>query len=317
MMDIKEKVRLGDFPQTIHIIGEDERNPVILVLHGGPGISNRDSVVNHYRWLMDAYTLVAWDQRGTGGSYKGLDPGTLTLDRMIEDAHELVLYLCRKLGKEKIVILGGSWGTELGTFLCHRHPEHIGAYIGFGQVVDGVRNEELSYAFSMEQAEKAGDEKSVNILKKVGPPVKGQYKPCLKGMLAQRMIMKKYGGHSTKKGGYWKNTVKPLLLSREFSISDKWGLIRGYKVVLNTLWPQITDYNFATMCNTFECPYYIFQGRLDRNTPSALVQDFYDCIKAPDKDLVWFENSAHGPISEEPEKFNRMLREKLSKLDLK
>jgi pimeloyl-ACP methyl ester carboxylesterase len=317
MIDQKEKVMLGGFAQTIHIIGQNQANPVILVLHGGPGISNRDSVVYGYRSLQESYTLVAWDQRGTAGSYHGIDTATLTLDQMVNDAHELVLYLCRKLGKDKIVILGGSWGTELGTYLCNRYPEHIGAYIGFGQVVNGVKNEDLSYAFAMEQAVKAGDEKSIAILKRVGPPVDGQYTPCLKGMLAQRRIMKKYGGHSTKKGGYWKNTVKPLLLSKEFTIADKWGLIRGYKLVLNTMWPHITQYDFTTQCNSFECPYYIFQGALDRNTPAALVQQFYDAIKAPDKALVWFEHSAHGPISEEPDKFESELKARLSKLDLR
>jgi esterase/lipase len=82
------------------------------------------------------------------------------------------------------------------------------------------------------------------------------------------------------------------------------------------MWPTLTGYDFPTQCNTFKMPYYIFQGRLDNNTPSALVQNFYDSITAPDKDLVWFEHSAHGPLSEEPEKFKALLREKLLKIAL-
>jgi esterase/lipase len=80
------------------------------------------------------------------------------------------------------------------------------------------------------------------------------------------------------------------------------------------MWPLIMDYDFTTQYTAFQMPYYIFQGRLDKNTPSELVQGFYDRVTAPDKDLVWFEHSAHGPLAEEPEKFKALLREKLTAL---
>ena len=310
-IDSIERVVLGDLPQKIHCKGTKKENPVLLHLHGGPGISNRHSVMTRDLDLIDDFTLVAWDQRGTGGSYRGCGAETLTVDRLVEDARELVEYLCRRFGKEKIFILGGSWGTQLGTELAYRYPAHIAAYVGYGQLVDGRMNETVSYEFSLRKAAEAGDEKAVAILKKVGPPVDGQYTPCFEGMMAQRKIMKKYGGHSTKKGGYFKTTVWPMLTAHEYTLADKWGLIKGYKFVLSTMWPRLTQYDFKADRSRFMCPYYIFQGRLDNNTPSALVQDFYDCIEAPDKDLIWFEHSAHGPIGEEHALFCEKLREKL------
>jgi pimeloyl-ACP methyl ester carboxylesterase len=306
------KVPLGGFPQKIHLLGTSADKPVLLFLHGGPGIPNRHGV-KKLTDLCDAFTLAAWDQRGTGGSYAGLDPKTLTLDRMVEDARELVEYLCKEFHQEKLFICGGSWGSELGTLLAFRHPEHLAGYIGYGQVVNGEKNEELSYRFALEKAQAAGDEKSIAILEKYGPPVKGQYREGLEGLLAQRRVMKKYGGHSTKKGGYFKTTTLPILFSGEYSLSDIRGILKGHKLVLSTLWPLIMDYDFPTQCHVFKIPYYIFQGRLDKNTPSELVQGFYDRIQAPDKDLIWFENSAHGPLSEEPEKFLKLLREKFLK----
>jgi len=106
----------------------------------------------------------------------------------------------------------------------------------------------------------------------------------------------------------------PILSSPELSISEKIGTAKGYKLCLSRMWPTIVHYDFIRDCNEFEMPYYIFQGRLDNNTPSALIQDYYDAIKAPDKDLVWFENSAHGPMGEEPEKFKKLMREKFLKI---
>ena len=79
------------------------------------------------------------------------------------------------------------------------------------------------------------------------------------------------------------------------------------------MWPTIVQYDFLT-CGPFKMPYYIFQGRKDNNTPSALIQEYYDAIVAPDKDLVWFENSAHGPLGEEPAKFKKLMREKFLKI---
>jgi pimeloyl-ACP methyl ester carboxylesterase len=311
MINIIKKIPLGGFPQKIHVLGTRPENPILLFLHGGPGITNRHSVIKNHTDLLDAFTLAAWDQRGTGGSYKGIDPKTLTVDRLVEDARELVEYLCREYRKQKVFILGGSWGTELGTMLAYRYPEHIAAYVGQGQVVNGEENERLCYQFSLDKACAANDARSVAILKRYGPPVKGQYKEGFKGMMAQRVIMTKYGGHSTKKGGYFKTTVLPMIFSGEYNPVDLYGIFKGYKLVLTTMWPTLTNYDFPTQCNTFKMPYYIFQGRLDNNTPSALVQNFYDSITAPDKDLVWFEHSAHGPLSEEPEKFKALLREKL------
>lgn len=310
-IDEIRKVPLGGVKQKIHIRGERRTNPVLLFLHGGPGISNRDSVINREKDLCDAFTIVAWDQRGTGGSYWGAKRETLTKDQLIEDAAQLVEYLCKELNKEKLFIWGGSWGTELGTYLCFRHPQHIAGYVGSGQLVNGALNEEISYDFAMREAEKAGDAESVRILNEIGRPVNGCYRDVFKGMMAQRRIMKKYGGHSMKKGTYWTDTALPLLKSKEFSFTDKIGLAKGYKSCLTYMWPSTIQCDFTKECTQFEMPFYIFQGRHDNNTPSALVQAYFDSIQAPDKDLIWFEHSAHGPMAEEPEKYKKLLREKL------
>lgn len=310
-IDRKEQIVLGGLRQTIHIWGTKRENPVVLFLHGGPGVPNRHSMAKSQMDLVGDLTIVAWDQRGTGGSYFGCDPETLTLDQLISDCAELIDYLCRTLDKQKVFLLGASWGTELGTFVCQRHPEKIAGYIGYGQVVNGVENENLSYTFALEKAREAGNAKDIAELERVGPPVDGQYRPVFAGLMTQRRIMKKYGGHSTKKGGYFTGTVIPILSSVELDWKSKIGTARGYKLCLSRMWPSIVHYDFVHDCGPFRMPYYIFQGRLDRNTPAALVQEFYDSIDAPDKDLVWFEHSAHGPLGEEPEKFKRLMREKI------
>lgn len=309
-IDRKERVLLGGLHQTIHIWGRAEDKPVILFLHGGPGIPNRHSIAKSQMDLLDDFIIVAWDQRGTGGSYFGCPPESLSLERLVADCGELLEYLCSSLNKEKIFLLGGSWGTELGTFVCRDYPDRVAGYIGYGQVVNGIENENRSYAYAMKMATEAGDMESIQALERVGPPVGGQYQPVLEGLLTQRRILSKYGGHTVKKQGYFKGTVLPIISSTELSLKDKLGVIKGYKLSLSQMWPSIVNYDFTKSCNSFKMPYYIFQGSRDENTPASLVQEFFDSIQAPDKDLIWFENSAHGPLGEEPEKFKRLLREK-------
>ena len=309
-IDRKERVLLGGMQQTIHIWGTKSENPVVLFLHGGPGVPNRHGMAKNHMDLLDDFTIVAWDQRGTGGSYFGCDPATLTLEQLIGDCAELIEYLCRTLQKKKIFLLGGSWGTELGTLVCQRYGELVAGYIGYGQVVNGIENENVSYAYTLEKAKEADCAEDIAKLEEIGPPVDGQYQPVFEGLMAQRSLLKKYGGHSTKKGGYFSGTVLPILTSPELSLREKIGTAKGYKVCLTQMWPTIVHYDFIRDCGPFAMPYYIFQGRLDQNTPSSLVQAYYDSIEAPDKALVWFEHSAHGPLGEEPEKFKALMREK-------
>jgi pimeloyl-ACP methyl ester carboxylesterase len=316
MIDRKLKVALGGFPQKIHVKTEDPRRPVLLFLHGGPGVCNRHSVMTAHADLCDTFTLAAWDQRGSGGSYWGCPLESLTVDRLVEDARELALWLCKEFNQEKIFVIGGSWGSELGTHLVYRYPEHIAAYVGFGQVVHGGLNEELSYAFTRAEAEKAGDQKALRILEQVGPPVAGIYKGGFKGMMAQRRIMMKYGGYSPSsvKRSYFKAMVIPMLCSGEYSPADLIGVALGYRRVLTAMLYEVAATDLPKTCPEFKMPYFIFDGRLDRNTPAELVEDYFNAIKAPVKELVWFENSAHNPLGDEPERFKALLREKLGAL---
>ena len=316
MTDIKEKILLGGVKQKIHVRTDDESKPVLLFLHGGPGIINRHSIMTNDADLLDTFTVATWDQRGTGGSNSGVSKDSLTIDRLTRDASELVLWLCERFNKDKIFVIGGSWGSLLGTYLSYRFPEHIAAFVGFGQVVNIDLNKKISYNFSLEEAKKAGNEEDVKKLESVGPPEMGMYKGGYAGMMVQRKIMMKYGGYSKNEGkrSYWDAIAKPMLTSGEYSFGDIFGFLTGYRRVLETMWEEIGKTNFPETCTSFEIPFFIFDGRLDMNTPSELVEDWFNMIKAPRKELIWFENSGHNPMGDEGEKFKKLLREKLTQV---
>ncbi len=311
--DIKKKIPVNGVMQRIHVVSNDTSLPVLLFLHGGPGVVNRHSVLADDKDLLDSFTIATWDQRGTGGSYSGVKADTLTIGQLTEDAEAVVEWLCKEFNKEKIFVIGGSWGSLLGIRLAHAHPEHIAAFVGFGQFVSGEKNEAITYQFTLDAAKAAGDEEAVRKLEQVGPPAKGMYKGGFNGMMVQRRLMMKYGGYSKdeEKRNYIDSFVKPMILSGEYSLSDFLGIVLGYKKVLKIMWPEIGSEDL-TEYKTFDVPILVFDGKLDMNTPAELVEDWFAGIEAPYKELIWFENSGHNPMGDEPERFKKLLREKLS-----
>ena len=310
-IDEIKRVSLNGLRQKIHILGRWAAAPVLLFLHGGPGITNRHSIIHNHRELAEHFIIVAWDQRGTGGSYFGAKPAAMTVGTFLKDLHELALYLVSTLDKQKIYIIGGSWGTELGILMAREHPELVEAYIGYGQVVNGFLNEQLAFDFVFEKAMEAGDRKALRTLSLIGPPQNGCYKPVYKGLLKHRALLSRYGGSSVKKTSLWEGTVKPILLSREYTLKDKAGILLGHKYTLSVMWEDVVRYDYIKEAAKLRVPVFIFQGRLDRNTPSSLVAQYYEVLEAPHKELVWFENSAHNPLNDEKERFHKLLIEKL------
>ncbi|MBQ2058816.1 MAG: alpha/beta hydrolase [Firmicutes bacterium] len=310
-MDKATKIKIGGVMQKIHIISRDEANPVILFIHGGPGGINRHDVLHNHLDLLDRFTLVGWDQRGVGGSWTGVDMDTVCKDQIVEDAAELTERLCEMLGKDKIFILGLSWGSCVGTLLAARHPEHVAAYVGYGQLVNGHMNETESYGWVLDQARKAGNAEDVKVLEELGEPVMGMYKGGYDGLFTQRGLLKKYGGvtpnsHETE---YYSGKLEKMKASGEYTRADMKGYHAGTAEVLNRIWPEIGALDFPNTNTKFEVPFFIFQGHQDMNTPWTLIQGWYDKIEAPQKDLIFFDNSGHNPMSDEPEAFKKAVRE--------
>jgi pimeloyl-ACP methyl ester carboxylesterase len=151
-----ERVELGGLRQTVLMRGKRVSNPVLLYLHGGPG-SSELALVRHFNAaLEDHFIVVLWEQRGAGKSYSPfIDPSSMTIDQFVSDAEELARWLGRRFGKDRIYLVGHSWGSLVGLRLAHQHPELFQAYVGIGQAVSFQEGERLSLRWTMEQAQAA------------------------------------------------------------------------------------------------------------------------------------------------------------------
>lgn len=299
-----EKVNIGGLDQWISICGDDLTNPVLLVLHGGPGGSEMPFVNGINRNLQRIFTVVNWDQRGAGKSYsKGLPKETLNIDRFLSDTHEMVLYLKRRLSKEKLIILGHSWGTFLGLNEAYHYPENLYAYVGAGQMVNGIKTEQIGYDFLLDAAKAKGDKRATKTLQGKAAFCNGTYANGIEGWLAQRHLLNKYGGvtHNRKTVG---NMTKAFLFSHDYSFRDKLNWQNGQLFTLKALsFDWYFHIDFLSSIKKLEIPIYILAGKY----PFELAEAYCNAIEAPDKAFVCFEESAHNLMYEEPEKFCRVM----------
>ena len=145
-------------------------NPVLLFLAGGPGGSELVMTRRYLGELENHFTIVNWDQPGTGKSYHAVDISSLTSESYVADAYELTLYLRERFHQPKIYILGKSWGSILGIWLAQQHPELFHAVISTGQMVDAVETDRLGYEFAIELRTEQGRLDDVEALRRNGPP---------------------------------------------------------------------------------------------------------------------------------------------------
>lgn len=302
-LDYEEWVTLNGSRQNIRVRSCSAQNPVILFLHGGPGVCDRHWVMHYQSALAARYTMVLWDQRGSGKSYcKAIKAKTPDVEEYIQDAKALIEYLCQKFRQEKIIIACHSWGTVIGAPLAQRYPEHLLAYIAQGQVVNGAENERISYEFCLREAARRHDQKAVQKLRGNGPK-NGVY-PSAKAMRTQRDCLTRYGGADYKeRGGLVSSLLIPLLKMEGYRLTDVPGYIQGALYLSDVMWPQVVARDYDASIPALDIPVLMTTGRHDYNTPFELARGWFDKLQCPYKEWVWFEDSAHSPIKEEPEKW--------------
>ncbi len=301
-IDEARAIEIGGIRQWITVRGRDRRNPILLVLHGGPAAPE---LPNRYLFeapWTDYFTVVEWDQRGSGKTYELNDPAkiapTMTKARMIEDAEQLVDYLRTTYAKPKIFVIGHSWGTVLGMELAERKPDALYAYIGAGQIISMRAGETAGYAWTLDQARQAHDAQAIKELEAIAPYPEPDGSVPLDKLNIDRKWSVHFGGLTHGRDSYdvWENAEK---ISPDYSPDDFKAIDEGSAFTLPKLLSDLMAVDF-TGVTELHCPVIIFAGRFDYTTPSEPVKRWFDRVQAPSKRFVWFENSAHMMYEEEP-----------------
>jgi proline iminopeptidase len=300
-----EAVRIGGIDQWASIRGRDRRNPVLLVIHGGPGY-----VLMPESWWMsrdweEYFTVVHWDQRGAGKTLLINDPAklapTMTLERSVTDAEEMVVGLRKEFGKHKVFVLAHSAGTYVGLQLATHHPDWLYAYIGVGQMADMPESERRGWAFAMDRARAAGNAEAVRELQSIAPYFAPGHPSPLKDLYLERKWVGYFGGVMAYR--HDNDADSDLVkLSPDYSREALRHIYDGNEFAERFLLAELVDGDWSVM-RRFGCPMFLFEGRHDHNASSEVAHEWFEKVEAPAKQFVWFEDSAHMPMTEEPAKF--------------
>ncbi len=312
-------VKIGGVDQWLHIRGRNKRNPILLYLHGGPGGcaigGGGDAYTRHWE---DYFTVVLWDQRQTGKSYYPAcdEDEPLTVERFIQDTIEVVDYLRGSLNKQKVVLMGASWGTTLGMHVAKRHPDWVHAYIGVGQVVNSVDNEKVLYQRLLGHAKAQHRQDIVDRVERALPLLDADFpdreKSMVENVLYVRRELSRLAGETLMHDIFWDDALKMLSLERltspQLTLTDISNNLLGDKMAVYrppyTFTEDFLNVDLpADLGSCFDVPIFFFTGVHDWNTPVSLSDQWFSQIEAPHKELIHFEESCHSVVNEEPGKF--------------
>lgn len=301
-VDRLEAVNIGGIDQWISIRGTDLRNPILLFIHGGPGYVSMPTSWYFQRGWEEFFTVVNWDQRGAGKTYAGNDPRavfpTLTIERVVADAEELMAWLRREYGRDRIFVLGHSWGSFVGLTVARRHPEWLHAYIGRGQITDFRESERRGWRFAMDAAHAENNAEAMVALEAIAPYAE-ETPPTLADLLVQRRWVGHYGGAIYRRADS-RDFTRAVSLAPEYTDEDVSRVWIGNQISVERILPELLAAGDLTGITQLECPLILLSGRHDFNVSSSAAEEWYQRLRAPSKTLVWFEQSAHEPLNEEP-----------------
>lgn len=304
-IDTLEAVRLGGTTQWIRVRGTDRSNPVLLLMQQGPGLPIINEVRTFERrlGLEKDFTVVYWDQRGTGLSLRD-STAEVTVARMVDDTVALLELLGDRFGG-KTVVAGFSFGATFAAYAAVRRPDLVAALVAVGMDIDMPLAESHTYDFVRDAARRRGNRRALRQLDRIGPP------PHLeaKQFATRARWAIDFGGVTVDATvtSLARTLLGSLIRSRDYSVADIVRTVRGITASQAALLPELASTDLVGTVPRLEVPIVMAQGRLDQVVPAEAAQRFYDSLAAPRKELVWFEKSAHTPQYDEPDKFRDLL----------
>jgi len=308
-VDEKGFVPIGGIAQWVRIKGASCANPVVLVVHGGPGNPNTPFADNLYKAWEKDFTLVQWDQRGAGMTY-GRNPLTddvpLIVERLRDDGLEVARYVARRFGKQKVILMGGSWGAVLGVYMAKASPELFCGYLGTAQVVNEPAAEKAGYEATLALARAANDTESIARLDALGaPPWTNPRNP---GIL--RRVMRKHEGLRTEPApaSWWVYAPEYTTPQAEadYTAGEDYSWLQYVGMKGDGIASTIDLYKLGP---AFKLPFYMVQGEEDLTTMPAASKRYFDFIQAPRKQFVLVPRTGHDPNGPMLDAQYRVLRE--------
>jgi pimeloyl-ACP methyl ester carboxylesterase len=305
---ISEKihVNINGVEQGMFIKSKNSTNPVLLYLHGG--MPEYFLTQRYPTGLENYFTVVWWEQRGSGLSYSAdIPPETMTLEQMISDTKEVTNYLRKRFGQDKIYLMAHSGGTFIGIQVAALAPELYHAYIGMAQTSYQLKSERLAYEYMLNRYKESGNKKMVRKLE-AAPVTMTDGTPNAYLALRDEAMHPLGIGTTHGMSSVITGIIVPSFTNREYTLMEKVNLWRGKsRSGVSLLWDRMLSTDLAKKVPEIAIPVYFFHGIYDYTVSYTLAKDYLKRLKAPIKGFYTFERSAHSPIFEEPQRLNEIM----------
>lgn len=297
-------VSVGGIDQWISVKGQDRKNPVLLVVHGGPGESQWPVADRYAPWEKE-FTVVLWDQRGAGHTYGryGAETPDFTLDRIARDGVEVAEYLCRTLGKRKVIVLGHSWGTIVATAMVQLKPELFAAYVGTGQVASWSATMNMQYDLALGKARQDGDAAAIKKLEESGRPDPSDVKQAFSVNIWPAMSPSDQAWISILRAEAVELKTKYPKDFRDFE--------EGFNFSAEHALPYQMSVDLPRTAGKVDTAFFIIQGQDDVMTPTEGAVDYFNAVRAPKKELVLIPDAGHFAFMTAPDAFLAALTSKV------
>jgi pimeloyl-ACP methyl ester carboxylesterase len=304
-------VKVGGIDQWLQLRGEDRGNPVLLVLHGGPGWPNAVFTLPLRPWEQH-FTVVQWDHRGAGktlGRNGKAGSGEMTFDRRVDDAIEVLEFLREHLGVDKVIVLAESMGTLTGLPLVKLRPDLVHALVVTDLYVNMAANEARKYQLTLERLRAAGNAKGVAALEAIGPD------PTRWDLRAWNTNMAWAFKTNVPTPNLDRRLLFPLALSSPlYRLRDLYSLFTGFQWSTAQMFEELLAYDAWRLGTRFEVPLFLFQGESDVITLTTLATEYFEEVEAPTKGLALIPDAGHFAAFTQPQQFLTELRTRVRPL---
>ena len=289
-------IQIGGIEQSVLIRSHNINNPILLFLHGGPGMPMMYLAHDFQRPLEDNFTVVQWDRRGAGKTYSRNKPSPESMNtrQLVDDAFALIDTLRNRYDKPKVILVGHSFGSYIGSIMVQERPQLFQAYISIGQVVDDQKAVALQAAYIREQAKLKNRKDILGAMDTLDHSFYENWLFELGGVL--------------KKDTSFFPLMWTGLQAPEYTMKEAMQLAKGSSFSSFHMKNNVLSESIYDEISSYEIPVYFFIGVSDYTTPHQLVSEYYEQVEAPEKEIVYFENSAHFPFFEEPDRFCEEVR---------
>jgi pimeloyl-ACP methyl ester carboxylesterase len=303
-----ERININNSSQWVLVRGKNIDAPLLIHVQQGPGLPmiSEANEIERKLHLENNFLVAYWDQRGCGKSFsKDILPETINLAQMADDVIACTKYLLRKYNKNKAIIAGYSIGATVSLMAAAKESSIFKAIFATGVDVDMPYAFDYALDFAMNKA--VGKNKK-NLIQKIN---KLKQHPIDENKRFQQraVILTNLGGivagHSYNR--LVLSSVKNILSSRYYGIGGLVKTMKGMAFCQNALLPELNSFSLFQKVKKLSVPVHFIQGSLDAIAPPAKGKAYYEQLQAVDKSFTVFENSAHMPQYEEPEKFAKLI----------